>query len=136
VFEMQGGDKMHSFVSDELFSKKDSVCSQLSLDRTHFFILSEAGDILQFDNDFVPLGKVDNNTVYRKYYENMDFRFLGNGKETFIVSKTNNLPVAHCEIPANALRFRTKFYYKKPNMNVVEFDMAPFMSVVGNYQDH
>jgi hypothetical protein len=109
----------------------------LSLDSAHYYILSEAGDILQFDNDFTLLGKVDNNSVYRKYYENTGFRFLGNNKETFIVSKADNLPVAHCEIPVTASLFGTKFYYRKPNLNVVESDLHPFMhEAAGSVDDH
>ncbi|TDE14793.1 outer membrane protein assembly factor BamB family protein [Dyadobacter psychrotolerans] len=132
MIDMQDGVEMHSFVTDEWFSKKDSVCSQLSLDREHYYILSEAGDVLKFNNDFEHLGKVNENTIYRKYFENIDFRFLGNARETFIVSKTDNLPVAHCEVPVSASRFGKRFYYRKPNFNIVEFDLSPFMSSVGN----
>ncbi len=130
--DMQDGDRMHSFISDDLFSKKDSVCSQLSLDRTHYYILSEAGDILQFNNDFTHQEKLEKNSIYRKYLENIGFLFLGNGKETFIVSKADNLPVAHCKIPATAIRFGTKFYFRKPNLNMVEFDLRPFMTTAGD----
>jgi outer membrane protein assembly factor BamB len=131
VIDMHDETEMLSFVSDDLFVKKDSLCSQLSLDRDHFYILSEAGDILKFDNDFVPLDKLDKNILYKNYFENADYRFLGNGKETFVVGKIDNLPVAHCELPHTASRFGTKFYYRKANLNVVEFDMRPFMSAFG-----
>lgn len=129
---MQDGDRLHSFISDELFSKKDSVCSQLSLDLAHYYILSEAGEILQFNNDHTHMEKMDKNLIYRKYFESTGFSFLGNAKETFIVSKTDNLPVAHCEIPATASRIGTKFYYRKPNLNMVEFDLRPFMNTAGD----
>jgi hypothetical protein len=133
-------DKMHSFISDELFFKKDSVCFQLSLDSTHYYILSEAGEVLQFDNDLVFLGKLDKNSIYKRYFESTEFRFLGNQKETFIVSKANNQPVAQCEIPVTAALIGTKMYYRKPNFNMVSFDLKPFMdpaeSAAGNQQGH
>ncbi|MCF0055066.1 hypothetical protein [Dyadobacter sp. CY356] len=128
------GDKMHSFISDELFSKKDSVFTQLSLDNAHYYILTEAGEILQFNNDLTFLGQLDKNSIHKSYFENIDFRFLGNDKETFIVSKADNLPVAHCEIPATALLLGRKLYYRKPNLNMVAFDLQPFMSTIENSQ--
>jgi hypothetical protein len=78
------------------------------------------------------LGKVDKNTIYKKYFENMDYRFLGNDKETFIINKADNMPVAHCEIPVTASRLGTKFYYRKSNLNIVEFELRPFMNTVGD----
>lgn len=131
IVDMPADNEMRSFVSDELFAKKDSACLQLSLDRDHYYIHSEAGDILKFNNDFVLVEKVDKNILYRNYLENADFRFLGNNKETFVVDKTDNLPVAHCEIPVHASRFGTKFYYRKSNLNIAEMDMRPFMSAFG-----
>ncbi|MGG7664177.1 PQQ-binding-like beta-propeller repeat protein [Dyadobacter sp. BHUBP1] len=129
--EMPDGNEMHSFVSDDLFAKKDSACLQLSLDREHYYIRSEAGDILKFNNDFVLVEKVDKSILYQNYFENADFRFVGNEKETFVVDKIGNLPVARCEIPVYASRFGTKFYYRKSNLNIAEMDMRPFMSVFG-----
>lgn len=131
MMTMHTGDEMQSFVSDELFAKKDSACLQLSLDRDHYYIHSEAGDLLKFNNDFLLVEKVDKAILYRNYFENADFRFLGNEKETFVVNKTDNLPVAHCEIPHNASRFGTRFYYRKSNLNIAEMDMRPFMSTFG-----
>ncbi|SEI52717.1 PQQ-like domain-containing protein [Dyadobacter sp. SG02] len=128
---MDNGSEMHSFVSDGLFAKKDSACTQLSLDRDHYYILSQEGDVLKFNNDFVFVEKVDKNILYKNYFETPDFRFLGNDKETFIVSKVDNLPVARCEIPVSASRFGTKFYYRKSNLNIAEMDMRPFMSAFG-----
>jgi outer membrane protein assembly factor BamB len=129
--DMPDGSEMRSFVSDELFAKKDSACSQLSLDRDHYYIVSEAGDVMKFNNDFALVEKVDKNVLYTNYFENANFRFLGNDKETFVVDKTDNLPVAHCEIPVFASRFGTKFYYRKTNLNIAEMDMRPFMSAFG-----
>jgi outer membrane protein assembly factor BamB len=130
AMSMHNETEMRSFVSDELFAKKDSVCSQLSLDRDNYYILSEAGDILQFNNDFVLVGKVDKDILYKNYFESAQFRFLGNRKETFIVSKADNMPVAHCEMPATVSRFGTKFYYHKTNLNVVEVDMSQFLAAM------
>ena len=129
IIDMPDGDEIRSFVSDELFAKKDSACAQLSLDRDHYYLLSQAGDVLKFNNDFAFVEKVDKNILYRNYFENAHFRFLGNSRETFVVDKINNLPVAHCEIPVSASRFGTRFYYRKSNLNIAEMDMRPFMSV-------
>lgn len=118
---------MKEFVSDNLFTRTDSACSQLSLDRDHYYIHSEEGDLLKFTNEFVLVGKVDKNTLYKNCFETGRFRFLGNPAETFIFNKADNRLTAQLPVPLSATMMGSKLYYREQGSNIVEVDISRFL---------
>lgn len=128
AFEMPDKMQMKEFVSDFQFIKKDSVCSQLSLDTTHYYIYSEQGELLKFNNEFLALEKLDDPSLYRTYFQNKDFRFLANSKETLIVDRQTGQIAAQCPVPFMGVKAGSKLYYRKKNNNIVEVDISPFLN--------
>ncbi|MCE6992014.1 PQQ-binding-like beta-propeller repeat protein [Dyadobacter sp. CY323] len=119
--------KMSSFVTDEIFMKQDSSYSQTSLDRDHFYIFSEKGELFRFSNDFESSEKVDMNSLYKNYLQTDEYLFLGNKSETRILEKTTRREVARCDAPISSMRYDKKLYYAKDN-KLCELDISNFIS--------
>ncbi|MCE7060827.1 PQQ-binding-like beta-propeller repeat protein [Dyadobacter sp. CY343] len=120
--------KMRSFVSDQVFMKKDSAFVRLSYDQDHFHVFTEKNELIRFDNDFQTSEKVDITTLYKSYLENEAYLFLGNSDETIVLNRTDSKPVAKYNAPVNSANFGSKLYYYGEN-KISELDISAFVPV-------
>jgi outer membrane protein assembly factor BamB len=125
VSKMPEDTKLNRFVSDLIFVKQDSSFFRPSFDKEHFYIFSEKTELYRFSNDFEAQEKVPMQSIYRSYLETENYHFLGNGQETYVVSKNPYQPVARFDAPLGASVMGEKLYFQKEN-RIMAVDISAF----------
>lgn len=83
-------------------------------------------ELLQLDDDFLAIGKVDKNAIYFSYLHSKHYTFIGNNTSTLVLGKTDNLPTATLK----ASRFSRKVgsrLYNHEKEKLWEIDISPFL---------